>query len=138
MEKRLLILFFCLFVVMTGYGVTLPVLPFYIERLALSEGVTSAEAYFQVGVITGVFAFSQFLFASIWGKWSDRAGRRPFLLAGLAGFAVFMAIFGMGTNLVALYGTRILSGFFSAAVLPMANAYVADCTSEKDCGQGMA
>jgi DHA1 family multidrug resistance protein-like MFS transporter len=58
MEKRLLILFFCLFVVMAGYGLTLPVLPYYIERLALSEGATSAEAYFQVGVLTGIFAFS--------------------------------------------------------------------------------
>jgi DHA1 family multidrug resistance protein-like MFS transporter len=138
MEKRLLILFFCLFVVMAGYGLTLPVLPYYIERLALSEGATSAEAYFQVGIITGIFAFSQFLFAPIWGKWSDHLGRRPLFLMGLGGFSVFMVLFGMGTNLVMLYGSRILSGIFSAAVLPMANAYVADCTSEKDRGQGMA
>jgi DHA1 family multidrug resistance protein-like MFS transporter len=138
MEKRLLILFFCLFVVMAGYGLTLPVLPYYIERLALSEGATSAQAYFQVGLITGIFAFSQFLFAPVWGKWSDQVGRRPLFLMGLVGFAVFMAIFGIGTNLIILYSSRILSGIFSAAVLPMANAYVADLTSEKDRGWGMS
>ena len=56
MEKRLLILLSCLFVVMVGYGLTLPVLPFYIERLALSEGASSAEASFHVGILTGIFA----------------------------------------------------------------------------------
>ena len=66
MEKRLITLFFCLFVVMAGYGLTLPVLPYYIERLALSEGATSTEAYFQVGILTGSFALSRFLFAPFW------------------------------------------------------------------------
>jgi DHA1 family multidrug resistance protein-like MFS transporter len=138
MKKCLIILFFCLFVVMIGYGLTLPVLPFYIERLALAEGATVSEASFQVGVLTGIFALMQFFFAPLWGKWSDQLGRRPLFSMGLGGYAISMFLFGMGTNLAMLYAARILGGILSAAVLPMANAYVADVTSEKDRGRGMA
>lgn len=138
MKKRLLILFFCLLVVMTGYGITLPVLPFYIERMALANGATPAEASFQVGILTGIFALMQFLFAPLWGKWSDHLGRRPLFLIGLGGYGICMILFGMGTNLVMLYSARILGGILSAAVLPIASAYVADVTSERDRGRGMA
>ncbi len=76
-------LLFCLFVVMIGYGLTLPVLGFYIERLALAEGATSRNATFHVGLLTGIFAFMQFFFAPLWGRLSDRAGRRPLFMIGL-------------------------------------------------------
>jgi DHA1 family multidrug resistance protein-like MFS transporter len=134
----MLILFSCLFVVMIGYGATLPVLPFYIERLALAEGATSSEASFQVGVLTGIFALMQFLFAPFWGKWSDRLGRRSLFLVGLSGYAISMVLFGIGTNLGMLYAARILGGILSAATLPVANAYITDITSEKERGRGMA
>lgn len=138
MKNNLLILLFCLFVVMTGYGLILPVLPFYIERMALAKGVTLREASFQVGLLTGIFALMQFFFAPLWGKWSDRLGRRPLFSVGLGGYALGMFLFGIGTNLAMLYAARILGGILSAAVLPIANAYVADVTSEKDRGRGMA
>jgi len=60
MDKRLAILFICVFVVMMGYGITLPVLTFYIERLALADGASSQLASIHVGVLTGVFALMQF------------------------------------------------------------------------------
>ncbi|NIS68334.1 MAG: MFS transporter [Proteobacteria bacterium] len=138
MKKSLLILFFCLFVVMIGYGLILPVLPLYIERLALTGGAPPSQASFQVGILTGVFALMQFFFAPLWGKWSDQLGRRPLFLTGLGGYAISMFLFSVGTNLVMLYSARILGGALSAALLPMANAYVADMTSEKDRGRGMA
>ncbi len=131
-------LLFCLFIVMIGYGLTLPVLAFYIERLALAEGATAQEAYLHVGLLTGIFALMQFFFAPLWGSLSDRVGRRPLFMVGLAGYAVFMALFGIGTNLTMLYTARILGGIFGAAVLPAASAYVADTTSESDRGKGMA
>ena len=137
-EQRLLILFICLFIVMTGYGVTLPVLPFYIEKLAMAQGANVSKSSYHVGIITGIFALMQFFFAPLWGKLSDQLGRRPLFLFGLAGFGLSMAFFGMGTNLTMLYSVRILGGIVSAAVLPIANAYVADVTSEKDRGRGMA
>ncbi len=138
MRNRLGILLFCLFVVMIGYGLTLPVLTFYIERLALAEGATAQKAYIHVGLLTGIFALMQFFFAPLWGRWSDRIGRRPLFMIGLSGYAVFMALFGMGTNLFMLYTARILGGILSAAVLPTASAYVADLTSEAERGKGMA
>lgn len=138
MNKRLAILLFSLFVIMTGYGITLPVLTFYIERLALAEGATSQTVSMHVGILTGVFALMQFFFAPLWGKWSDKVGRRPLVLIGLGGYAVTNMLFGLGTNLLMLYAARILGGMLSAAVLPAATAYVADVTSEEERGKGMA
>jgi DHA1 family multidrug resistance protein-like MFS transporter len=123
---------------MIGYGLTLPVLAFYIERLALADGASIQKASLHVGLLTGVFALMQFFFAPLWGRLSDRAGRRPLFIVGLAGYAVFMLLFGIGTNLTMLYAARILGGIFAAAVLPAASAYVADTTSELDRGKGMA
>ncbi|TFG91101.1 MAG: MFS transporter [Candidatus Atribacteria bacterium] len=138
MKKDMLVLFFCLFVAMMGFGSTLPVLPFYIERLALADGESSAQASIQVGVLTGIFALMQFFFAPLWGKLSDKAGRRFLIIMGLGGYAIFMAIFAIGTNLLMLYAARILGGVLSAAVMPAAGAYVADVTIEENRGQGMA
>ncbi len=137
-KNPLIILYAGIFVVMIGFGLTLPVFPFYIERLALTEGASSSLAATHVGLLTGVFALMQFFFAPLWGKWSDRIGRRPLILTGLAGYAISMIGFGMGTNLLMLYGARITGGMFSAAILPAANAYVSDMTSLKERGRGMA
>ena len=123
---------------MVGYGVTLPVLPFYIERLALNKGATLTEATFHVGILTGIFPFMQFFFAPLWGKLADRLGRRPIFLIGLPGYIFSMFFFAVGTNLLMLYAARIFGGILSAAVLPVAAAVVADITSEKDRGKAMA
>lgn len=138
MKREMLILYFCLFVVMMGFGSTLPVLPFYIERLALADGESSAQASIQVGVLTGMFTLMQFFFAPLWGKWSDKVGRRFLIIMGLGGYTISMAIFAIGTNLLMLYTARILGGVLSAAVMPVAGAYVADETIEENRGQGMA
>ena len=138
MKHPLFILLFCLFVIMTGYGLTLPVLPYYIERLAMNGNATTGQAAFQVGLLTGIFSLMQFIFAPLWGKWSDRTGRRPLFLIGLIGFALSMLLFALGTNLTILYMARIIGGMLSAAVLPIAGAFVADMTSEQDRARGMA
>jgi len=138
MKNYLIILYLCLFVVMIGFGLILPVMPFYIERMALTETTSSAAAAKHVGMLTGSFALMQFLFSPVWGKWSDRIGRRPLFLTGLGGYAIGMLCFGMGTSLEMLYTARIFSGIFSAAIFPAATAYVSDVTALKDRGQGMA
>lgn len=137
-RKELWILFVCLFVVMTGYGLALPVLPFYIETLAVRGGGTPTETSLHVGAITGIFALAQFFFAPLWGRWSDRQGRRPFFLAGLFGYGLSLVLFGMSSGLTMLYIARIFGGSFSAAILGMASAYVADLSSEKERGSAMA
>ena len=123
---------------MTGYGVTLAVLPFHIERMALAEGIAAKEASVHVGLITGLFALMQFFFAPLWGKLSDRIGRRPVLMIGMLGFAFANFFFGLGTNLLMFYLSRFLGGSFSAAVLPVSAAIVADLTLESQRGKGMA
>ena len=139
MKRCLVVLYASLFIVMIGFGLILPVLPFYIERMALAQNGALQVAPVHVGALTGVFALMQFFFAPLWGRFSDRRGkRRPFLIIGLAGNALALLFFGIATNLVMLYAARILNGIFAAAVLPIASAYVADVTSEKMRARGMA
>jgi DHA1 family multidrug resistance protein-like MFS transporter len=123
---------------MIGLGITQPVLPFYVERLALGVGASRQAVAIHVGLITGVFALGQLLFAPLWGRWSDRAGRRPLLLIGIAGYAIAQVLFGLATSLWLLYVARILGGILSSAALPLAAAYVADMTTEQARGKGMA
>ena len=120
MTKGLYILFASMFIVMSGYGLTLTVLPFYIERMALGGGATSKEISVHVGALTGVFALMQFFFAPLWGAMSDKIGRRPLFFAGLGGNAVFNVLFGLGSDLVTLYVARILnfgSGMVGVALI---------------------
>lgn len=137
-RKHLFVLFACLFVTMIGLGITLPVLPFYVERLAISGDTSRQPVALQVGLLTGVYALGQLFFAPFWGRWSDRMGRRPLLLIGIAGYAIGQVLFGLATSLPLLYAARILGGALSAAILPVSAAYVADLTAEKDRSRGMA
>lgn len=138
MKKRLLILLTCVFVTMIGFGITLPVLPFYTERLALAEGTVREGVALHVGALTSVYVLMQFFSAPLWGRWSDRAGRRPLILIGIGGYAVAQLLFGLATSLKMLYGARILGGMLSSATLPAATAYVADLTTEEERSRGMA
>ena len=136
--KRLLVLLICLFVTMIGFGITLPVLPFYVERLALAGGTSRQSVAMHVGLLTGVYAFAQLIFAPIWGRWSDRIGRRPLVLIGISGYVMAQVLFGLANSLGLLYGARILGGVLASATLPVAAAYVADMTSQEERGRGMA
>ena len=137
-SKHLLILLACVFVVMIGLGITVPVLPFYVERLALAAGASQKSVVMHVGLLTGAYALGQLLFAPVWGRLSDRTGRRPLILIGIAGYAVAQILFGLATSLWLLYAARILGGILSSATLPVAAAYVADMTTEQKRGRGMA
>ena len=136
--KRLFVLLACLFVVMIGFGITLPVLPFYVERLAQAEGVTPEAIVMHVTLLTAVYPMGQLVFAPIWGRWSDRTGRRRLLLMGMAGYVIAQILFGLASSLWLLYAARILGGILSSATLPVSAAYVADATTEGERGRGMA
>jgi DHA1 family multidrug resistance protein-like MFS transporter len=124
---------------MIGYGLSLPVLPFFLQELAQGRSVTSTAVSLHVGSITAVFALMQMLFAPLWGRLSDHSGtRRPILLLGLAGYAASMALAGISKNIFMLYGARMLNGTFSAAVLPIASAYIVDAVPEKHRARGLA
>lgn len=138
MKKHLFVLLACLFVVMIGFGLTLPVLPFYVERLALEAGASRQSIVLHVTLLTGVYALMQLIFAPFWGRWSDRIGRRPLILIGIAGYVVAQVLFGLATSLWLLYAARILGGMLSSATLPVSAAYVADMTTDEERGRGMA
>jgi DHA1 family multidrug resistance protein-like MFS transporter len=114
------------------------VLPFYVERLALAEGASRQLVVIHVGLLTGVYALGQLIFAPLWGRWSDRIGRRPLIIIGIAGYVVAQVLFGLSTSLWLLYPARIVGGVLSSATLPVSAAYVVDMTTKEERGRGMA
>lgn len=136
--RRLLPLFVCVAIVMVGVGITLSVLPFYAERMMLAEGTSRGRVGIHVTALTAIYAVMQLCFAPLWGRLSDRVGRRPLLIVGICGFAFSQTLFGLATTMPTLYGARALGGILSAALFPAASAYVADATTEADRARGMA
>lgn len=137
-RNQLFVLLACVFVVMIGFGITLPVLPFYVERLALVGGASRQAIVLHIGLLTGIYPLVQLIFAPLWGRWSDRIGRRPLVLIGIAGYVVAQLLFGLATSLWLLYAARVLGGVLSSATLPVSAAYVADMTADEERGRGMA
>ena len=137
MNKNLFYIYFSIFLVYVGYGLTLPLLPFFVERMS-SQPMSRETVSLHVGMITGVFALMQVLFAPLWGKLSDSIGRKPLFSIGLIGTAASIFLFGISNNLTWLYSSRILGGIFSAAVIPVASAYVSDLSSVKIRGKVLA
>ncbi len=123
------ILFASLFIVMLGFGIVVPILPFYVEHFG-----ASGQA---LGFLMAVYSLMQFIFAPIWGRWSDRIGRKPVLLIGLAGFALSFAVQGLAQDVVQLILARGMAGILSSATLPVAFAYIGDTTSENNRSGGM-
>jgi DHA1 family multidrug resistance protein-like MFS transporter len=137
-KKNLIILLIGLFLVMVGFGITLPLLPFYIQKLSIAEGISPEKVWLHVGLITGSYPLMQFLFSPHLGSLSDKIGRRPLILCGLFGYSVTMFLFSISGSIFLLYLFRLLSGISSAAFLTASSAYIADKTTEKSRGGGMA
>ncbi len=123
---------------MIGYGITVPVLPYYAERIHGLAGVSQQVIALHVGILTSVYALAQLIASPFIGRLGDRVGRRPVLLAGLAGMAVTQVAFALTSSLPLLYALRVLSGLATAGLLVAAGASVADLTSEADRVRGMA
>jgi MFS family permease len=119
-----------MFAVAVGYGIVLPVLPFLVERLAGAAGSTTLS--WHTGFLTGTYTLALFLFAPLWGWFSDRNGRRGMLLMGLGGFALTLTLFALADSLRLLYLGRFLTGLFASAVAPAAYALVGDHAPTKE------
>ncbi len=116
---RLGILFSTVFIDLVGFGIVLPLLPFYADRFGATGTV--------IGLLVLSYAAVQLVLAPFWGWASDRVGRRPILLVGLVGSAVSYVIFAYAGSVAMLLLSRVLAGVVGANV-PVAQAYIADIT----------
>src|SRR5215204_1551217 len=97
-RSALLIVFLVVFIDLLGFGIVLPLLPRYADRLLEPAGIPRQLHGLVIGALLSVFSLMQFAFAPIWGRVSDRVGRRPILLLGLGGSVVFYALFGFAAT----------------------------------------
>jgi len=129
--NRIFLILLSLFVVMLGYGILLPTLPYYTERLALKDNLDTDLINFHIGLLTSIYPFFQLLFVVVWGRLSDKYGRKPIIICGLIGFVIMQLLTGLATSLTMLYVARIFGGIFTSSVILVSNAYLSDITSEK-------
>jgi len=129
--NRISLILLSLFVVMLGYGILLPTLPYYTERLALGDNLDTDSINFHIGFLTSIYPLFQLLFVVLWGRLSDKYGRKPIIIVGLIGFVIMQLLTGLATSLTMLYIARIFGGIFTSAVIPVSNAYLSDITSIK-------
>lgn len=127
-RSPLAVVFVTVLIDLIGFGIVLPLLPFYAGELGASPAA--------IGVLVAVYSLMQFFFAPVWGKLSDRYGRRPFLLLGLLGSGFSYLVFAFATDLTWLFASRIMAGVMGANV-PVAQAYIADRTEAQDRARGM-
>jgi MFS family permease len=149
-HHALAIVFLVVFIDLLGFGIVLPLLPLYADKFLLPLFPDASQAPLRgalLGMLMASFSAMQFVFAPIWGRRSDRVGRRPILLLGLSGSVVFYALFGVASDigangsltlaLVLLFIARIGSGV-AGATIATAQAVIADCTTPEKRARGMA
>jgi MFS family permease len=117
------VLFSVVIIDLIGFGIMIPVLPFYAKEFGAS-GTT-------LGLLFAAFAAAQFLCARAWGRLSDRIGRRRVMLFTIAGTTLALLGLGFARSLVWLFAARVLGGAF-AANIGVASAYIADVTNQQD------
>ena len=123
MTRPLLIIFLTIFVNLIGFGIIIPLLPFYAETFGASPIV--------IGLLFAVFSLCQLVAAPVLGDLSDRYGRRPILIFSLLGTVVSFAMLALAHSVVMLFLARIVDGL-SGGNISTARAYVADVTEPKD------
>jgi multidrug resistance protein len=127
-KTSLLIIFLIIFIDLLGFGIVIPLLPFYAREFSASGKV--------IGATVAVYSLMQFIFSPIWGRVSDRVGRRPVLLISLTGSVIGYATFAVAHSLPMLIAARIIAGV-AGANIGTAQAYIADITSPQNRARGM-
>lgn len=116
------------FVDLLGFGILIPMLPFYVRHFGLGA--------FELGLLMSVYSVLQIFAAPFWGRLSDRWGRRPVLLLTICGQALAFILAGLAWNYEILFLSRLLAGLF-AGNIATASAYMADITSRENRAKGM-
>ncbi len=123
-----LILFLTVFIDLLGFGIVIPFLPMFAHKM----GVGAVG----VGLLLSIYSLTQFVFAPILGRISDRVGRRPILLLGLLGSSIGYLIYGFAGTFFWLLASRAMHGA-CAATISTAQAYIADTTDDEHRAKGM-
>jgi MFS transporter, DHA1 family, tetracycline resistance protein len=123
-----LILFGTVFFDLLGFGIVIPFLPMYAARLGIGAG--------GIGLLLSAYSMTQFIFAPMLGRLSDRIGRRPIIMLGLLGSSLSYLIYGFTRSFAGLLISRAVHGG-CAATISTAQAYVADSTEESKRAQAM-
>jgi DHA1 family tetracycline resistance protein-like MFS transporter len=123
MTRPLVIIFLTIFVNLVGFGIIIPLLPFYAQTFGASP--------FAIGLLFAVFSVAQLVASPVLGGLSDRHGRRPVLIFSLAGTVVSFVMMATAQSLAVLFIARIVDGL-SGGNISTARAYVADVTEPKD------
>jgi len=122
------ILFLIVFVDLVGFGLIIPLLPFYAERFGASPQLVTA--------LLAVFSLMAMISAPLWGRLSDRIGRRPVLMASMAAAALAYLWLGLASELWMLFAARAFAGI-CAGNIAAAQAYIADVTPPEKRARGM-
>lgn len=128
--KPIAIIFVTILIDLIGFGIVIPVLPYYVE------GTAFQATPFELGLLVASFSIMQFIFSPVFGSLSDRYGRRPILFLSLLGTSAGFFLVGFATTLWMVFAGRILDGI-TGGNISTAQAYIADVTSRKNRAKGM-
>ena len=128
-NPRLLTLFFTMIVIMVGFGIIIPIMPFYVEHF----GAGGAE----LGAMMASFSIAQFISSPFWGSLSDRYGRKKVMMIGVIGNALSLLVIGLANSFWVIFASRTIEGLLSSATLPTVMAYISDSTTHEERGGGM-
>ena len=127
-RSRLSVIFFTVLIDLIGFGIIIPILPYYAQRLGAGG--------LGLGALMGVYSLMQFVATAVLGRTSDRVGRRPILLTTMLCNAVGYLLFAAAHSYAILFLARVVSGF-AGGNISAAQAYVADITTPAERSRGM-
>jgi DHA1 family tetracycline resistance protein-like MFS transporter len=122
------VLFLVVFVDLLGFGLLIPLLPFYVQRLGAGPEL--------ITIVLSLYSFAQFLSAPVWGRLSDKYGRKPILVVTSFGLAVSYLMLGYAASLPMLIAARLFGGLM-AGNISAAQAYISDITTPETRAKGM-
>jgi multidrug resistance protein len=129
-RSPLVVIFTTVFIDLVGFGIVIPVLPYYAEGTAFNATPRT------VGLLFASYSIMQLIFSPVLGGLSDKHGRRPVLLLSIIGTGIGFLVLGFAKTIVMLFIGRILDGI-TGGNISTAQAYIADITTEENRAKGM-
>jgi len=126
----LIIIYVTVFIDLIGFGMVIPILPFYAETTPFNA------TPFEIGILFSVYSWMQFFFSPILGRLSDKYGRRPILFISLLGSAIGYFVIGFAGTLIMVFIGRVIGGI-TGGNISTAQAYIADVTTRENRAKGM-